>query len=193
MQQQQWQQQWQRLGSGVRQPLSDILLQLDWEAAQLIKRCRLGGKVLSCFWRFSSFLNDWGRIPCNLRILFRWLLWIAGGERDAVLSSARMIEVFYSRPAFHPLPLLLPPLPPCLHFSSGPIRQGWSQQDFSSTSIFSPTVLWSCSSAPHLTRRLPRQNKGINYELCSHQETQSAPKQKTVTSDDSQLWVCSLC
>lgn len=49
-----------------------------------------------------------------------------------------------------------------------------------------------CDPVPQhhtLGERLPKQNKGIKNELCSHQETRSPLKQKTVRSDESQLWV----
>lgn len=39
------------------------------------------------------------------------------------------------------------------------------------------------------TRRLPRQNKGINYEICSHLEMRHSLKRKTARSPLSQLWV----
>lgn len=195
MQRQQRQQQW--LGSGVRQPLSDILLQLGWEGAHFLQLSSQWEEKFSLFLfsslsRFYSFMNEWGRMPCNLRILFSsrhkvdalssWL-----GGCDAELRAPRAGMTAASR-----CPRLLLLFFLFLFCLGAPLWH--ARVKVSRISHPPPTSLRLCCD-PVPQRRtwpegFPGKTKGLNHELCSRQETHSAIIQRTVRSDESQLWVC---
>lgn len=107
-------------------------------------------------------------------------------EGIVMLYSAPLEQGWPKLPGVHPPPVLCPlsplspPLPLCLYFSTGLF---WHARVKSAGFLIHLNPLSNCvmslSSVPHLTWRLPRPNKGINNELCSHQETRSALKQNT--------------
>ena len=132
-------------------------------------RLTVGGKVLSLSLQLPeqilthSWMTEegcpatWGYFS---HLDTRWTHWAADWRGGTWCWAPRLssrddcsLPVSTSPPTLRPLS----PLPPCSPLAC----EGQSQQDFSSATILPPTVLWSCSSAPHLTWRLPRQNKGI--------------------------------
>lgn len=151
----------------------------------------LGGKVLPC--PLSSAAEP-------IVIISEWLREDALQLEDTFLIWSRRVSVRWPRGNVMPLlcaswsppssrssSVFFPPLPPCADFCLGPFwharveRAGISHPP----PMLSPAVWWTCCSAPHLTRRLPGQNKGINHELHSHQETQCANGQGAVRSVES--------
>lgn len=127
----------------------------------------VGGKVLPLSLQLPEqilLIHEWVRKDA-LQLEDTFLIWTKGGRTEQLTGGMwcwaprpssrddRSLPVSTSPPTLLPLSLL----PRCSPLAC----EGQSQQDFSSTTNLPPTVLWSCSSAPHLTWRLPRQNKGI--------------------------------
>lgn len=134
-------------------------------------------KVLFCnFFGFSADLfqiHEWER---KAALLLEETFW-------SYLESALLTQGCPKRSTVHPALQSVSSPPLCSDFPLRiPLACKGQVSRISLPPEFSSAVLWSCSSVPQLTQKLPRQNKRINCELCSL-------GQPTLRPDQSQLWV----